>query len=381
MSEMLFEYPSAFLPGPDGRPSNHVDFHVLRTLVNSGDIRVSEHPDPSVPYAIYNYAAIHAQRGSDAQTSPYAPVIDVCRGLIANTETGLVVARPFERMDQLGENDELPGPGTWYRKIDGTLAIQYSEPSGRQRIASRGTFDNSRGTSNRYIEFGNEMLDRYAAENEFDPSITHLWEMVVPGGDYTIEHEPGMTLIGRVVTATGVELDLPDQSEVSYPVVDVLEGEDFTSATRMRKLDMIDCEGAVVKLDGSGKRIKVKTNAYRWLTMQRNGEVPRYMRDKLVNGGTFAGMIGRVPPSVRPMMKEHADTLQAEIDAAMAPIKAVLRGEADRSSLDGKQMEILRTMELGGDRAALKTLIRKPPRRQARSQRDTRQQSNRPTAE
>lgn len=360
----LFEYPSAFLPGEQGQPSNVVDFDQLQPLVAQGAIRAQQHPH--APLTVFAYTGIHAQRVAPGEGGPHERIIDVCRGLIVNNETGQVVARPFERMTELGQWDELPeGPKTVYPKIDGTLGVQYQGPDGEQHLATRGSFDGA------HAQIGTVMLQRHARENNFDPEITHLWEVVVPDGDYTISHPPGITLIGRIATATGIELPLPNQDEVGYPVVQQLEGEAYETAYSMRGLDNGTTEGFVVRMEDTQRRIKVKHLSYKWLTMERNEEIPGYLRDQVYKEGKqLRNIAKKAPHTVRPLVQRHADALQAEINEGFRPIAAKLGG-AD-VELTPQQAAIYNLLLNTGHQEVLGRVLRKPKRRQARSERDAR---------
>lgn len=357
----LFQYPSAFVPGESGQVSNIVDFGQLQPLIDSRAIRTRTHPDPAVPYRIYQYARIHSQRKAD---TPEDPILDACRGLIVNTQTGLVVARPFQRMRELGEHEELPdGPNIKHRKIDGTLGIQYATPDGQMHISTRSQFDSVQA------QWGTEQLRQYEGQYGFDPDITYLWEMVVPEGDYTVREDVGMTLLGRIATATGTDLGLPEEA-TPFPVLEPLEGPTFESAASMRQADLPDFEGMVVRMTETGEYIKVHAGSYRWLTMERNEELPGYVREKILEGKSGGSMIGRVPTSVKPLIRRHVQAIEAEIDTAMEPIQAKLRGED--VELTGRQLEVFHMMKKTGRLAALRMLVQKPPRRQARSLRDAR---------
>lgn len=363
----LFEHPSAFIPGSDGRPSDVVDFSQLQPLVDQGAIHARQHPE--FPLTVYTYSGIHAQRATAEGGTPYERIIDVCRGLVVHSQTGLVIARPFERMTELAQAiepgvKELPeGPKTVYPKIDGTLGIQYQGNDGEQYIATRGSFDAS------HARIGSTMLQQYVRDNTFEAGVTHLWEVVVPDGDYTIRHTPGMTLIGRIATASGIELPLPNQSDVSYPVVQTLEGPAYETALSMRGLDDGTTEGFVVRMDDTGQRFKVKHPSYRWLSMERDQEIPIYLRDQVFKEGKqLRHIVKKAPHSVRELVKRHADALDAEIAVGLQPILDRMGG-AD-IALTPQQEAILNQLMHLGRRAVLGTVIKKVPRRQARSQRD-----------
>lgn len=363
----LFVYPSAFQLGPDGQPSNEVDFSQLNALVEDGAVHANQHPD--FPLTVYTYDATRAQRKAPSEASPHEAIINVCRGLIVSQETGLVVARPFERMRELAQHyergeSELPeGPKTVYTKIDGSLGIQYTGADGQEYLATRGSF------TGEHAQQGSAMLQRYASENTFAPDVTHLWEMVIPEGDYTIKHPVGLTLIGRIATASGIELPLPNQEDVSYPVVQSLEGEQYETAYTMRGLDDGTTEGFVVRMDQTGERIKVKHPSYKWLTMERNGEVPIHLHELMQNGKNQKSIMGKVPHCVKPLVQGHLDRLTGQVDAHMESIFARLSGDTT-VKLTPQQEQIYGVLTRTARQEVLARLVKPPKRRQARQLRD-----------
>lgn len=302
---MLVEYPSLFVPDENGQPSNVVDFDQLQPLVDQKKVRKSEHP--TFPYDIYSYSAIHSQRTG----TPDDPLIDHCRGLIVDRNTGLIVARPFRRMTELPEHGDLPeGDKTVFEKLDGTMGVQYTGPNGELMMATRGSF------TAKHAVAGTEMLQEYEGY-PFDPELTYIWETISPEFEHPVDYgdRRGIVLLGTIVTATGVERPVPD--DIDLPTVRKFEGEDFADAASMRALDWPNAEGFVVRMESGeqeGERIKVKFPAYRWLTKEFNGEMQHYVHTKISSGEkTATELMGWAAPSVRPMMRYYVDSLMDEV--------------------------------------------------------------------
>ncbi|HSD56330.1 MAG TPA: RNA ligase [Candidatus Saccharimonadales bacterium] len=354
MSETLFEYPSAFLPGDDGRPTNYVDFDQLRPLVEQRSVRVNSHP--TLPYDIYNYAATHSQRTGIFED----PIIDDCRGLIVDRNTGLVVARPFQRMTQLKEHEELPeGTKTVFEKLDGSMGVQYVGPDGELLMSSRGSFTGS------HAQRGTEMLQEYR-NHPFDPELTYVWEMIAPEDEHPVDYgdHRGIVLLGTIVTATGVERPLSD--DIDLPTVRTFEGEDFETAAAMRALDWENAEGFVARMEGgehAGERYKVKFPGYRWLTKEFNGEMEYYVHSSIMSGSKKAAeLIGWAPPSVRPMMIGYVDALQDKVRAAGGQILSDLEALKKSESHSPKERQAFAAAYNALVRELLTTVLKRPPK-------------------
>src|SRR5216683_3155996 len=124
----------------------------LQDYIDEGLVDTAFHS--SFPLVIFTYSRKCV--GEQAWDS----VTTKCRGLIANTETDEVVARPFEKFFNYGDpqaglqltaggilEDPAPGsaciftePDTLYEKMDGFLCTLYCW-EGKEYIASKGSFD------------------------------------------------------------------------------------------------------------------------------------------------------------------------------------------------------------------------------------------------
>lgn len=99
-----------------------------------------------------------------------------CRGLIYNTRTMEVVARPFEKFfnwDQGVVKYPPPGPVLRMPKMDGSLGILYwDESRGKHCIATRGSF-----LSEQAIE-GTAIYERMKNGFVPQPGKTYLFEII-----------------------------------------------------------------------------------------------------------------------------------------------------------------------------------------------------------
>lgn len=341
----LFEMPSPFMPGEFGEPpTNYVNIDALQPLIKSKAIRVRQHPDE--PLDIINYQPMHAHRQGLAED----PIIDHCRGLIYNRETGLVIARPFSRMTELHDYEELPeGDQTVFEKLDGSLGVQYMNSEGEWRMASRNNF------THRHAEFGNQALQEVQQQLErenhffkFNPDHTYLWEMIFPEGQHVVDYgdQRGIVLLGIIETATGVELPLPDQGEVPFHVVRQFTGEHFHSAKSMRELDFPNAEGFVVRMDSgprAGERFKVKFPSYEIVRKDQKGLLEQYLFNEMRQGRTVGDIMGKTPPSVRPLVHGYLARTEEKIRTAGGEALAALDAARKAEGVDDRLRQALST--------------------------------------
>lgn len=126
----------------------------------------------------------------------------VSRGLILNSATGEVVARPFDKFFNWGELGGLCSTAPLVRvteKVDGSLGILYRD-NGEYKIATRGRFDSKQAL------WATEELasPRYDLFNLPD-SVTLLFEIVYPENRVIVDYGAmaGLILIGARDRMTG----------------------------------------------------------------------------------------------------------------------------------------------------------------------------------
>jgi RNA ligase len=167
-----------------------LDLDLLETEIADGYVKRQYHP--TQPLAILNYtaAAQYAQRWND--------VTEQCRGLIYDTETLEVVARPwrkFHNWDQSGKPYPPVGPMIMSTKFDGSLGILYWPDDDRTfpSIATRGSFTSDQA------EFGTRLLSnicrtfngdtqRWLIGEWSNPSYTYLFEIIYPANRIVVNY-------------------------------------------------------------------------------------------------------------------------------------------------------------------------------------------------
>ena len=297
-----------------------VDDTLLAQMIEEGYIRRQYHPRVSLALAILNYTekAQFDHKWNQATRS--------CRGLIYQLDTGKVVARPFDKFFNYGEEDV---PASYYRapvtvtdKLDGSLGIMY--PEGEDwAIATRGSF-----TSHQAIQ-ATGMLEHYLAEGwEPVPAYTYLFEIIYPQNrivlDYGDMHD--LVLIGRrhieYGYTTGPFDDWPG------PRAFVFNAHTFQEAIELDPRP--NAEGIVVHFHDLDKRIKIKQADYVLMHRVITGLNERRVWEGLSGGQTVEQMCEYLPDDFHAWVKATASGLQHEhhdlLDKVLSETLAIQRG-------------------------------------------------------
>lgn len=194
----------------------------------------------------------------------------ICRGLILDLDEGRVVARPFDKFWNYGE--DLPAPGSNIieiaDKLDGSLGIIYFY-NGKWNAATRGSFDSEQA---RWAEmhFGNSF-----EVEALDIGVTYLVEIIYPANRVVVDYydREALVLIGARRVEDGYDFVMND---MSYNTKSAMEFAGFefpqmtmaaswnTAAELAENVTRLpsDREGVVVRFS-DGKRLKMKGDAYK----------------------------------------------------------------------------------------------------------------------
>ncbi|MBF4578926.1 RNA ligase [Frigoribacterium sp. VKM Ac-2530] len=176
-----------------------LDPRVLEQEIAAGYINRRLHPEfPELALIGYSDRAQYDNH--------WTPTVRAARGIIYRTDTLEVLARPFEKFFNYGQEAgveyDLDAPilGA-FNKFDGSLGIGYMRPDGRFAIATRGSFDSEQA--------------RHATENIGDwATVAHAWqnigatplfEIIYPDNRIVLNYgdRDELVFLGEVDIATG----------------------------------------------------------------------------------------------------------------------------------------------------------------------------------
>lgn len=235
-----------------------------------------------------------------------------CRGVIYDTETLEVIARPFAKFFNYGQGDaqyDLDAPilGA-FDKLDGSLGIRYTRPDGRTAIATRGSFDSEQARHATALAWA-------LGWSAMPVGTTALYEIVYPSN--------------RIVLDYGDRDELVHLANMNIETGEVLPArENAAPASTLREVLAIpprkNAEGWVVWLD-STSAVKIKQEDYvalhRIVSSLSVKEVWRQLR-----AGTFQEFAAALPDEFHGWAK----ATRAEVGREFAVLADAAHGLHDR---------------------------------------------------
>jgi RNA ligase len=229
-----------------------LDRDLLDEMLAGGYVRTQFHP--TLPLQIFNYA-------EKAQYERvWNQVTRACRGLIVDTVSGEIVARPFPKFFNHGEPAaeglDTSGPVCVTDKLDGSLGILYPSGSGRFAIATRGSFISDQAAH------ATELWARdYASAWTPRAGLTYLFEIIYPDNRIVVDYGTLDDLVLLAVVSTEAGRTLPHSAH-GWPgtLVRRFPYESLTEA--LSAPPRPGAEGLVVHFPTADQRLKIKQDDY-----------------------------------------------------------------------------------------------------------------------
>jgi RNA ligase len=281
----------------------------LRREIDEGYVQERRHPNE--PLAILNYT-------SQAQYSHHwGPVTRQTRGLIYNTDTLEVVARPFEKffnIDQV-ETPTPPKGAAMIRseKMDGSLGVLYRRSDGTLGIATRGSFTSDQAVHASHwltTHMAHIADDGLVLRELWDPTRTYLFEIIYPGNRIVVDYGDldALVLLDVIDNETG-KSDLAAFDALDWPVkadkVLVPGGFYDTIFSDIPEGN----EGFVLYWPHTGVRAKVKSAKYIELHRVVFGLSEKSIWETIRNGKTIDDILDVVPDELYGFVNETYNEL------------------------------------------------------------------------
>lgn len=233
-----------------------LDIIALNDMREAGYVRQAKHPTLPLVSECYTKQTMFEKKWNNETR--------ICRGLIWNTETLEVVARPFAKFFNYGEPSapEL-FPDEWvkaYNKLDGSLGIAYDTPDG-PAIATKNSF-----TSPQALHATEVLRTRYKGWNP-RPGVTSLFEIVYPDNRIVLNYHEVDDLfhLGGVWNDTG-QTRLYDHWALQgfpFPEPELLGAGSFSLLVQhFTQLERPNSEGVVLWAPDRDIRVKIKQKDY-----------------------------------------------------------------------------------------------------------------------
>ncbi len=316
-----------------------LDTTMLDLHVKNKYVRSQVHPDfPEL--MILNYTE------SCTWDKAWDPITFACRGLIVNTETWEVLARPFTKFfnhDQEGAPTlTLDTPVVVTEKMDGSMGILYQTPDKEWAIATRGSF-----ASDQALWATNHYNYNYADKWEPSDKFTYIFEIIYPENRIVVDYgnKQGLVLLGRVDKETGRSSVLEGHTTWPGEVVETHSfatyGEVIASDQRANK------EGFVLWSLEEDWRVKIKHECYIVLHRFMTNTSPKNIWEVLSTGGNPAEVFALAPDEfhewMRGVIKDLEDSYNDILFTAQTQMASVMGELAEENN--GKGYVIVRTTD------------------------------------
>jgi RNA ligase len=279
----------------------------LGKAVDEGDVRTQTHPEfPTLTIANYNEDVQFRKR--------WNKITLACRGLIFDSVTGEVVARPWEKFFNFGQMDnriDSMAPVEVTDKMDGSLGILYQRPDGKFAIATRGSFASDQALhatellNTLYADYLVDWVGAYWLEQN-----TYLFEIVYPENRIVVNYGDmdDLVLLGAVNKEYGQYYG-PDAAgaQIAWPGprTEVFKADHFVDALSLP--DRPGKEGYVIR---SGRNIvKMKQADYVELHRIVTNLSPRTVWERLARGERVADICAQIPDEFHSYVQSIGDDL------------------------------------------------------------------------
>lgn len=283
------------------------DSDLLQEMLDGGYVSTQTHPTDSL--VIYNYTpAAQYERVWNYVTME-------SRGLIVDSVTGEVVARPFPKFFNYEEAIEagldLPkGDPIVTDKMDGSLGIIYMR-NGVPAVATRGSFASEQAL------WATEYLHRTYPAFAQPEGVTTLVEIIYPQNRIVVDYEgaEGLWLLGAIDNETGADIDFNDIDWWAGPRTVNYGYRDIEDAVAMGVgLQYAEDEGVVLcwpREDAPSVRLKVKHPRYVELHRIVTGLSTRTVWEALANDD-FDQLLEAAPDEFHPWVRNVESGLRQQ---------------------------------------------------------------------
>ena len=266
-----------------------------------------------------------------SHASRFDPLVRQCRGLVLEDGSWEVVAKPFDRFLNAGEDPDALATFRWdgsssQAKEDGSLVIVYPY-RGAWLVNSSGGFGHQKASFSRrtwtQLFWEASGLD----VTRLDPRYTHLFELCSPFTKVVrLYPQPTAFLLAMFETATCRELaiEVVDEEAARLGAVrperfSLLSMGEVTAFLEQKEAADPTFEGIIIR-DEAGLRFKIKTRTY--LSAHHAGGTGNLFHPARLVAMALSGEIDEVV-AYHPEIRTAAEGVAADLDAAWEQLRQV----------------------------------------------------------
>lgn len=284
-----------------------------------GDIKVTKSPCENL--AIFNYTpqCTYAKRWNWLEKSS--------RGMIIDVVTGEIVARPFDKFFNWGENGfkRKKGLVEAYEKMDGSLGIMYRDyrdSDTRFKISTRGSFTSEQALwATKYLNEHCKNLENIPEE------FTLLFEIIYPQNRVVVDYgdRRDLVLIGIRCRVTGKDFfyDYYSQYAKRYGFSLPALYKDISTKEFLEKKDTLSYneEGFVLRFK-DGQRCKIKGKEYLALHKFLHGISNKEYVAQILSGN-LENYLQQIPEEFRAEVEEMQERVLSEVKLQQEKIQHI----------------------------------------------------------
>lgn len=302
------------------RLSEYLDVEKLNQHIKDGLVRRQVHNTLPLSILCYTRKCVFDQLWDDVTTKT--------RGLIVHTETGEIVARPFEKFHNI-DTSFLPETHVYNlpteqpivtEKLDGNLAIYY-RLGDYEGIASKGSFHSP------HAEWGTKWYREHVAGGSWPKGYTPVFEQICEDIEHHVvhygEYHQGLHLLSLIDNETGEEAP---HWALDYTFDLVVPDHDKTVGQVLAE-NRPNTEGYVLTWPRPGQtpfRVKVKHEDFLRIQKVKNSLTGKVILEMLTDGVTDFDFSG-VDSNLNDRVKKSVDSYRAQYFTIAAKSSALVK--------------------------------------------------------
>jgi len=287
-----------------------MDPELLVEMLSLGFVRSQTHPDPEVPYRIYNYTdkAVWEREWDDATLN--------CRGLLLD-DGGTVIARGMPKFFNFGEvSAPVFAPDDQVQvsdKSDGSLGIPHRLPDGSIAVATRGSFASEQAIHATTL-LNSSVTALSIISAMLDGGLSPLMEIVYPSNRIVLDYGGADELIFLGVQLMAGQEFLPlSLDNWPWSCAENIGWMTFTEALALP--DRENREGVVITRVSDGAMVKSKQGDYLALHKIISGLSERALWQLIVDGENVHEYILALPDEFQEWADTTVDRLSRHVEA------------------------------------------------------------------